>query len=265
MASDTRPGEGVSAPAASNRGFFISFESIDGLGKTTQLRLLGKALEDAGHEVFYAKEPGDDVMGSKVGAGVRNLLFKTPSTKQMRPGVADLLFLADHIQNSGDIRDAVTRGQVVLCDRYADSQFAYAASFGKQCPQWAMELYANHYGIVPDVTVFLRARGPRLSDGVEDIAWSLTRAKARTGSEAGKQDGKAWNDVEEQRRVQAAYERYLTGQPRTLIVDVREDTDIGDIHQTILVDILYRVVHVPRRAEDLPSPYSALELTKKVA
>ena len=47
-------------------------------------------------------------------------------------------------------------------------------------------------------------------------------------------------------------------------MDVWEDTEIGDIHQTILVDVLYRLVNVPRRTEDLPSPYEAL-IPRKVA
>jgi thymidylate kinase len=274
MAPDTRHFDGVQAPAVSTRGFFISLESVDGLGKTTQVRLLGKALEDAGHRLYSTKEPGDQFMGSNVAAGIRHLLFTDPSTKRMRPGVGDLLFLADHIQNAGDVREKVDEGYVVLADRYADSQFAYGACPSKQTPPWALAAYAAHYGIVPDLTVLLRARGPMVSvpfpaptrgfKMVEDLSWALKRAKTRTDHEAGKQEGKAWNDVEDQRLIQTAYERYLVGQPRTLVVDVWEDTEIGDIHQTILVDVLYRLVNVPRRTEELPSPYEAL-IPQKVA
>jgi dTMP kinase len=140
------------------RGFFISFESIDGLGKTTQAKKLVENLDQSGYDVLLTKEPGDRNTGSNVGAGVRNLVFKDPTTLKMRPGVADLLFLADHIQTAGDIEEAVNAGKIVVSDRYADSQWAYNASTTKNCPQWVMDLFGQQYGIIPDMTVLLVAR-----------------------------------------------------------------------------------------------------------
>ena len=67
------------------RGFFISFESIDGLGKTTQAKKLVENLDQSGYDVLLTKEPGDRNTGSNVGAGVRNLVFKDPTTLKMRP------------------------------------------------------------------------------------------------------------------------------------------------------------------------------------
>src|ERR1035441_9164314 len=92
--------------------------------------------------------------------------------------------------------------------RYADSQWAYNASTTKNCPQWVMDLFGQQYGIVPNMTVLLVARGKpivlpahanlNISGEIsiagpvrEDISWALARGKARQGSEAGKQDGKA--------------------------------------------------------------------------
>jgi dTMP kinase len=236
-----------------HKGFFINFESIDGLGKTTQLELLDIYLRAAGYPIHRTKEPGDTTYGTCVSAGIRELLFRNPSTKRMRPGVADLLFLADHIQNAGDVLEAVEAGKVVLCDRYADSQFAYAASEGKQCPSWALQLYREHYGIVPDLTILLRARGPdimvpfpppcdRGGRILEDLSWALHRAKTRTGPEAGKQDGKRWNDAEDQRRVQDAYEDNLGGQPRTQMFDVWDHTTIEELHRQILSTVLAALV-----------------------
>lgn len=227
------------------RGFFLTIESIDGLGKTTQLDLLDKGLRDAGYDIYRTKEPGDAQYGTCVSAGIRQLLFHNPTTKAMYPGVADCLFLADHIQNAGDVAKAVEAGKIVLCDRYADSQFAYAASTGKACPSWALNAYAENYGIVPDLTIFLRACGPQVT-GVsahEDISWALKRAQTRRGtSENGKQDGKTWNDAEDQRKVQAEYEALLMPEPRTLMIDVFEDTSIGDLHHVILVYVLNQLM-----------------------
>lgn len=236
-----------------NKGMFVTFESIDGLGKTTQLQLLDKALRDAGHDTFITKEPGDLNFGSNVGAGVRHMLFKDPTTHNMAPGVADMLFLADHIQNSADCARERAAGKVVLSDRYADSQFAYAAAPNRFCPQWTLDVYAMNYGTVPDMTILMVARGPRVWVEVdegkathhkalkEDISWALNRAKGRKGAEAGKQDGKRWNDVESQRLMQNAYLNYLAGLDRTFIVNVGPDSDIGSIHQAILVEVLRRL------------------------
>jgi dTMP kinase len=240
------------------RGFFISFESIDGLGKTTQVKKLVENLEQFGYDVLLTKEPGDRNTGSNVGAGVRNLVFKDPTTLKMRPGVADLLFLADHIQTAGDIAEAVSAGRIVVSDRYADSQWAYNASTSKNCPQWVMDLFGQQYGIIPDMTVLLVARSKQIlapdhanldSTGAisiagplrEDISWALARGKARQGSEAGKQDGKAWNNVEDQRRIQDAYLHYLQALPRTFIVDVWDHMTPGDLSVPILTEVLRRI------------------------
>ena len=240
------------------RGFFISFESIDGLGKTTRAKKLVENLDQSGYDVLLTKEPGDRNTGSNVGAGVRNLVFKDPTTLKMRPGVADLLFLADHIQTAGDIEEAVSAGRIVVSDRYADSQWAYNASASKNCPQWVMDLFEQQYGIIPDMTVLLIARGKQVlvpshanldvSGEIsiagpmrEDISWALARGKARQGSEAGKQDGKAWNNVEDQRRIQDAYLHYLQALPRTFIVDVWDHMTPGDLSVPILTEVLRRI------------------------
>lgn len=234
-----------------SKGFFITFESIDGLGKSTQLELLDKALRDAGHDTFITKEPGDVKFGSNVGSGVRNLLFRDPTTLNMAPGVADMLLLADHIQTSADCAREKAAGKMVISDRYADSQFAYAAAPGKKCPQWALDVYGLNYGTIPDLTILLVARGEEVSIPypsptrgfriAEDISFALNRAKGRKGAEAGKQEGKAWNDLEAQRMIQNAYMHFLAQLPRTFIVDVWKHTDIGEIHQTILVEVLRRL------------------------
>jgi dTMP kinase len=233
-----------------NQGFFISMESIDGLGKSTQVASLAESLVRAGHDVFLTKEPGDEKTGSIVGAGIRRILFHDVKTQNMAPGVADLLFLADHIQAEHEVKAALQKDQIVISDRYADSQFAYASSKTKRCPEWALKLYHEHFKVKPDMTVLLVARGKKAfmpdNRGVmwdrEDISWALTRAKTRKGAEAGKQDGKAWgNDVEEQRRIQNAYLLQLANQPRLFIVDVWEQATIDQIAKCILAEALRRI------------------------
>jgi hypothetical protein len=162
------------------------------------------------------------------------------------------------IQTAGDIEEAVSAGRIVVSDRYADSQWAYNASASKNCPQWVMDLFEQQYGIIPDMTVLLIARGKQVlvpshanldvSGEIsiagpmrEDISWALARGKARQGSEAGKQDGKAWNNVEDQRRIQDAYLHYLQALPRTFIVDVWDHMTPGDLSVPILTEVLRRI------------------------
>jgi dTMP kinase len=230
-------------------GFFITIEGIDGIGKSTQLALLMDYLKAKYHEsrgVHLTKEPGDANTGSAVGAGVRHILFKEPGTAKLASGVADLLFLADHIQNVHEIRNTLQDGQIVVSDRYADSQFAYASSATKKAPAWANKLFVEHYGVIPDLTLLFVARGPVRGkfqaghtniDSLEDIGWALRRANARRGAEAGKQDGKAWNDVEEQRKIQDSYLAALRGQSRTQLIHVWEDDSPEDTHDRVVMAV----------------------------
>jgi dTMP kinase len=97
---------------------FVSFEGVDGAGKTTQVALLRAALERDGCTVCVTREPG----GDPVGESVRALLLHTAMT----PRAELLLFLASRAQNvAAVIRPALAAGQVVLCDRYIDSSAAY--------------------------------------------------------------------------------------------------------------------------------------------
>lgn len=230
-----------------SKGFFITVEGIDGIGKSTQLELLLAELQKS-YKVYFTKEPGDAKLGSGVGAGVRDLLFKKPGTANLGPGVGDLLFLADHLQNIYELKQHLAKGEIVVSDRYADSQFAYSASASKRAPAWAHKLWVEQYGLVPDITILLLARGPvvamphagptRELRNVEDISWALRRANARRGVEAGKQEGKAWNDAEEQRLIQNAYLIGLKDKNRTRIIDVYEEDTVDEIQQRIQVAVL---------------------------
>ena len=239
-----------------HKGFFITFEGNDGVGKTTQLDMLTLALSTRGDlinhgastPIYFTKEPGDGRFGSAVGPGIREIIFKKPGTRLLAPGVADLLFLADHIQNVHDVRKALERGQIVISDRYADSQFAYAAHPSKRAPAWACRYFAEQYGVTPDLTLLLTARGPMKTyragidikeqgnqdRAVEDIGWALARANARRGAEAGKQDGKAWNDVEAQRAIQDAYLLGLLGEARTKVIGVWETSTPEAVHSQVM-------------------------------
>src|SRR5690242_9763556 len=104
-------------------GLFITFEGVEGAGKTTQIALLRKALEAEGQAVCVTREPGGDA----VAEGVRQLLLYN----DMTPRAELLLFLAARAQNvEAVIRPHLEAGGIVLCDRFTDSSLAYQ-SYGR--------------------------------------------------------------------------------------------------------------------------------------
>lgn len=100
---------------------FISFEGIEGCGKSTQVGLLKEHLEGMGRTVLHTREPG----GSRLGRELRRILLSMDSIDLT--GEAELfLYLADRAQHIARvIRPALDKGQVVLCDRFADSTVVY--------------------------------------------------------------------------------------------------------------------------------------------
>ena len=103
-------------------GFFITFEGSEGCGKSTQIRRTAEQLETLGHEVILLREPG----GTTIGEQIRNLLQYDQTTAAMTPEAELLLFAASRAQLVREIiRPALSRGAVVLCDRYLDSSMVY--------------------------------------------------------------------------------------------------------------------------------------------
>ena len=115
-----------------HQGIFISFEGVDGVGKTTQVNRLRDELEAMGREVVVTREPG----GTALGTAIRRLLLHgVPAESADGEACADiaprteaLLFAADRAQHVAEvIRPALERGAVVITDRYCDSSLAYQA------------------------------------------------------------------------------------------------------------------------------------------
>ncbi|RCK69218.1 dTMP kinase [Desertihabitans brevis] len=133
-------------------GLFVVLEGGDGVGKSTQARLLAERLTAAGHEVVRTREPG----GTRLGELVRALLLD-PAHTEMAPRTEALLYAADKAQHLAEVvRPAVARGAVVVSDRYVDSMLAYQgagrvldAGEVEQVARWATE------GLRPDLTVLL--------------------------------------------------------------------------------------------------------------
>ncbi|WEV65960.1 dTMP kinase [Bifidobacterium sp. ESL0764] len=131
-------------------GVFISFEGVDGVGKTTQVERLKRYVEELGREVVVTREPG----GTKLGVALRQLLLHGGD---IAPRTEALLFAADRAQHVAEvIRPALARGAVVISDRYIDSSLAYQAG-GRELTQEEvrdLSLWATN-NLLPERTYLL--------------------------------------------------------------------------------------------------------------
>lgn len=111
-------------------GIFITFEGIEGSGKSTQIQLAAKALQTKGHTVLLTREPG----GTPISEAVRSILID-PQNTAMDARTELLLYAASRRQHLQEkILPALARGEVVLCDRFSDSTRAYQGAARKLPP-----------------------------------------------------------------------------------------------------------------------------------
>ena len=132
-------------------GPFVSFERIDGSGKSTQARLLAEALRATGREVVLTREPG----GSPGAEEIRRLVL-TGDRARWSPETEILLFTAarrDHLERT--IRPALQRGPVVVTDRFADSTRLYQGTTRGDLRALVDRLHALMIGVEPDLTVVI--------------------------------------------------------------------------------------------------------------
>ncbi|MCY4413279.1 MAG: dTMP kinase [Caldilineaceae bacterium] len=156
---------------------FLTFEGSDGSGKTTQIHLLAQHLRTAGYTVLTTREPG----GTRIGDGIRQLLLDLAHT-EMNARAETLLFNAARAQIVAEvIRPALAAGNIVLCDRFADSTLAYQG-YGHQQDIAELErliAYATG-GLRPDLTIYLDippADGIRRNRGRADGDWNRLDAQ----------------------------------------------------------------------------------------
>ena len=107
--------------ARMNHGIFITFEGVEGSGKTTQVEVLADRLQQAGYPVITTREPGGTPISDRIRAVVLD-----QSRVEIHPHTEALLMCAARAQLVNElIRPSLERGHVVICDRYSDSTFAY--------------------------------------------------------------------------------------------------------------------------------------------
>ena len=134
------------------KGIFITFEGIDGSGKTTQIELLNSFLKQSGFDVVLTREPG----GTEIGDKIRKILLDSKNI-QMSYRAETLLFLASRAELvSKIIQPSLNQGKIIICDRFFDSTIAYqgiARQLGAE-KILDMSLWATE-NIIPDLTFLL--------------------------------------------------------------------------------------------------------------
>lgn len=152
----------TSSPDTPLQGLFITFEGLDGSGKTTQMSLCAEALSKMGYSVVLTRNPG----GTEFGQELREILLHYP--KSVYPISELLLFVADRAQHMDEVVfPALRQGQVVLCDRHMDSTVAYQG-YGRNLPLETIQTL-NHIAIQgrkPDVTLLFDGSPEILSQRV---------------------------------------------------------------------------------------------------
>ena len=214
------------------RGKFITFEGLDGTGKSTQMRKLAAALRAAGHKVVETREPG----GTSTGEKIRRVLLDS-ATEGLAPLAEMALMFAARAQHIAEvIRPALDRGYIVLCDRFTDSTEAYQGG-GRKLGSQAV-LHLHHVlcaDLQPDLTILLDS----------DPVMSLGRARRRNrrASSSGSTSGAGKRCADENRfeletraffvRVREAY-RAIAARNSQRVVAVDASGTPGQTHRRVM-------------------------------
>lgn len=186
-------------------GRFITFEGIDGSGKSTQLRLLAANLRARGRDVITTREPG----GTELGRQLREAFLETH--EKVAPMAELLAFAADRAQHvEYFIKPALAEGKVVISDRYADATFAYqGAGRGFPADKVNQVIALATGGLKPDLTLFF--------DIPVEMAINRMSDRAESEAKANRMDAET---AEFYHRVRDAYLTIAAAEPeRFIIVD----------------------------------------------
>ncbi len=197
----------------STRGRFITFEGMDGSGKTTQMHRLAARLRAMGRTVLETAEPG----GTPIGMKIRRILLDS-ANQELCPSAELLLYFASRAQNVDEwILPALERGEIVLADRFTDSSLVYQGcgrGLGAENVM-ALDRIACR-GLKPDLTVLVDI----------DAETSLARAHARNAAEPHCETRMDEQSLDFHRRVYQAYHALAAREPeRVKLVDGRADID----------------------------------------
>jgi len=208
------------------RGYFITFEGLDGSGKTTQLRRLAAWLTAQGHTVVTLRNPGSTPLGDRI----RSILLDSRSESTLGPTtpLAEMaLMFADRAQSIAEvIQPALAAGAIVLCDRFTDSSEAYQGA-GRQLG--SDRILSMHSAVCnnlqPDLTLLL----------LPPLEAALARARRRNQRHANDQTQPADENRFEREpdafyaRIHAAYQQIAARDPNRVLTIANNDAGDNSI------------------------------------
>lgn len=214
-----------------NRGRFVTFEGIEGSGKSTQQRLLAEHFRRHGLETVVTKEPG----GTPLADRIRAILLDSASV--IDPVAEVFLFAASRRQHTMDvILPALEAGRVVLCDRYADSTLAYQG-FGRRIDLDQLRM-VNAWatgGTAPDLTIVLDL----------DEETGLRRARSRNATASADEGRFEAEDLRFHRRIREGFLALAVAEPERFAV-VEAAGEAGEVFERVLAAVTGRLPEVPR-------------------
>jgi len=212
-------------------GFFITFEGLDGCGKSTQSERLAEVLRADGYEVILKREPG----GTPLGERVRSIVLDSSTSGLSAQAELALFFAARAQQVRENILPALAEGKIIICDRFTDSSEAYQGGGRQLGSEPVLALHrALCDNLQPDLTVLMDS----------DVADSVARARRRNLSrEAGSADENRFEQENRAffQRVHDAYNAIATREPlRVFKIDARRPMDV--VHAEIVAAVRDRVL-----------------------
>src|SRR5207249_4891808 len=223
------------------QGRFISFEGLDGCGKSTQIEKLANVLRAQGTSIVATREPG----GTSAGEKIRQLLLDT-STSGLSSMAELALMLASRAQHIKEvIQPALSEGRIVLCDRFTDSTEAYQGGGRKLGSEPVLALHRILCGrLQPDLTILMDS----------DVAASVERARRRNKAQISSDSADENRFESENRtfftRVHTAYLEIAKREPeRVFVLDARGTPD--QTHANI-IDIVFKKLRLaPSKAQNV--------------
>lgn len=214
-------------------GYFITFEGVEGCGKTTQIKLLADLLSARGTGTVLTREPG----GCPIADKIRAILLDAEN-RALSPLAELMLYAAARAQHVTEvISPALAAEKIVLCDRFCDATVAYQ-SFGRGLDRCIIDTLNLHacQGVSPDLTVLVDC----------DPAVGLERARRRIEATSGPREERfELEALAFHQRVRNGYLQLAADQPdRFLIIDGSES--IEKIFAVISAQVLARIPEAPR-------------------
>jgi dTMP kinase len=205
--------------STTKRGLFITFEGPEGSGKSTQLRILAARLRAEGRTILETVEPG----GTAIGMQIRRVLLDSKN-QELRPTTELLLMFAARAQNVDElILPALSRGEIVLCDRFTDSSLVYqgaARGLGSEVVYEVDRIACR--GLVPDLTIVIDI----------DTELGLERAHGRNRKTQDVETRLDEQAIDFHRKVRDAYLHLAADEPgRVKLVDGSRSEEI--VHKDV--------------------------------